>query len=121
MSFRDAIVTDTHGAARLLGWPVSKVEAELRAGRLSGRQVSGRAARVFLDEDLRLQTASEIGGPGGRLLREFPVPGSSTTKAFRWAAVMPGEGTYELACLRAGPESAHLIDPDDYAPSEEEI
>ncbi|GJE47288.1 hypothetical protein GOFOIKOB_0309 [Methylobacterium tardum] len=119
MSFRDAIVTDTHGAAALLGWPVSRVEAELRAGKLPGRQVSGKAARMFLGEAMRLQTAIEIGGAGGRHMREFPVPGSPTTKAYRWAVVLPGEGSYELDCLRAGPEGEHLIDRDDYAPEED--
>jgi hypothetical protein len=119
-----AEVTDTHGAAAALGWPLSRVVDALRTRELVGEHVSGKARMLFLDQDLRLWSASALGAAeatrvAAHMLRPFPVPGSSSTGAYRWVVVLPGKGSFERAVLEAPRGEQHLIDPDNYEREED--
>jgi hypothetical protein len=110
-------LTDVSGAANALGWSERKVLQALKDGILKGSKVNGKAKRLFLTEDLNVYSATELAygrTRNGELCRHYAPVGNTNSKAYGWAVIMPDAGTYERACLEAGPEKAHELDPADF-------
>ncbi len=122
--FQHCHLTDVSGAASALGWSERRVLQALKDGLLKGSKVNGKAKRLFLTEDLYVYSATELAhvrAKNGELCRHFGPVGNTNSKAYGWAIVMPDKGTYECACLEAGPEKAHELDPADYPEFQETL